>query len=136
MEEGVCDVRCKRYPMVVREFRLLRGEIWDASFSSRLGKAASKLYREIYGESPNRRRSKRAHRNFVTRFPCGVIEQAYRQLREQGIPLTGNVTPKTIWHERVRELEEKKARANGRAAILDPTEVEDEQVDHREREPS
>ena len=61
------------------------------------------------------RRSKRAHRNFVTRFPCGVIEQAYRQLREQGIPLTGNVTPKTIWRERVRELEEKKARANGPA---------------------
>jgi len=57
MEEGVCNVRCKRYPMVVREFRLLRGEIWDFSFSSRLGKAASKLYREIYGKSPNRRRS-------------------------------------------------------------------------------
>jgi hypothetical protein len=110
MTQAPCDERCKRYQMVLREFRQLRGETWDASFSARLGKAASKLYREIYKESPNRRRSKRAHRNFVTRFPCGVIEQAYRQLREQGVPLTGNVTPKTLHRERMRQLEEEKSR--------------------------
>ena len=111
--------------MVVREFRQLRGEIWDASFSAKLGKAASKLYREMYGESPNRRRSKRAHRNFVTTFPCGIIEQAYRQLREQGVPLTGNVTPKTVWREKVRELEEKKALAN-RPATATKDEAQDQ----------
>jgi hypothetical protein len=120
---------CRRYPMVVREFRQLRGEIWDASFSARLGKAASKLYREIYGESPNRRRSKVAHRNFVTRFPCGIIEQAYRQLIEQGVPLVGNVTPRTVWREQVRKLEEEKARANGPAANLDATATKDEAQD-------
>jgi hypothetical protein len=106
MEEGVCNVRCKRYPMVVREFRLLRGEIWDASFSSRLGKAATQLYREIYGESPNRRRSKPAHRNFVTRFPCGIIDQAYRQLREQGVPLVGPPTPNALFRERMKKRRE------------------------------
>jgi len=111
--------------MVVREFRQLRGEIWDASFSAKLGKAASKLYREMYGESPNRRRSKRAHRNFVTTFPCGIIEQAYRQLREQGVPLTGNVTPKTVRREKVRELEEKKALAN-RPATATKDEAQDQ----------
>ena len=105
--------------MVVREFRQLRGEIWDASFSARLGKAASKLYREIYGESPNRRRSKRAHRNFVTRFPCGIIEQAYRQLIEQGFPLVGNVTPRTVSREQARKLEEEKARVNALAPKSD-----------------
>jgi len=118
--------------MVVREFRLLRGEIWDFSFSSRLGKAASKLYREIYGKSPNRRRSKPAHRNFVTRFPCGVIEQAYRQLIEQGVPLVGNVTPRTVWREQVRKLEE--ARANRPAANLDATATTDEAQDQRKQE--
>src|SRR6516162_1281895 len=120
-----CEVTCRRYPMVVREFRQLRGEIWDASFSAKLGKAASKLYREMYGESPNRRRFKRAHRNFVTTFPCGIIEQAYRQLREQGVPLTGNVTPKTVRREKVRELEEKKALAN-RPATATKDEAQDQ----------
>ena len=98
MDEKTCgNVKCKRYPMVIREYRLLRGEIWDASFSAKLGKAASKLYREIYGKSPNWRRSKLAHRNVVTSFPCGIIEQAYRQLREQGVPLDA------LWRRRMEE---------------------------------
>jgi hypothetical protein len=98
MDEKTCgNVKCKRYPVVIREFRLLRGEIWDASFSAKLGKAASKLYREIYGKSPNWRRSKLAHRNVVTRYPCGIIERAYRQLREQGVPLVG------LWRRQMEE---------------------------------
>jgi hypothetical protein len=60
--------------------------------------------------------------NFVTRFPCGIIEQAYRQLIAQGFPLVGNVTPKSIWRERVRQLEEEKARANWPAANPNATE--------------
>jgi hypothetical protein len=102
--------------MAIREYRILRGEIWDASFSAKLGKAASKLYREIYAKAPASHRSRHAHRNQVKRFPCGIVEQAYRQLREQGVPLTGNVTPKTVRLEKVRELEEKKALANRPAA--------------------
>jgi hypothetical protein len=126
MTQSACDVRCKRYMMVVREFRRLRGETWDASFSARLGKAASKLYREIYGKPPTLRRSKRAHRNFVTRFPCGIIEQAYQQLVARGIPLVGNVTPKALWRERVRQLEEERARANGPTANVDAIATGDE----------
>jgi hypothetical protein len=109
MDEKTCwNVRCKRYPMVVREFRLLRGETWDASFSAKLGKAASKLYREIYGKSPNWRRSKQAHRNLVTSFPCGIIEQAYRQLREQGVPLVGPPTPYASWRHQMEERQKQR----------------------------
>jgi hypothetical protein len=106
MDGQTCGhTKCKRYRMVIREYRLLRGEIWDASFSSKLGKAASKLYRQIYGKSPNQRRSKPAHRNFVTSYPCGIIEQAYKQLREQGVPLVGPPTPHVLW---LRQMEERR----------------------------
>jgi hypothetical protein len=111
--------------MAIREYRILRGETWDASFSAKLGKAASKLYREIYAKAPASHRSRHAHRNPVKRFPCGIIEQAYRQLREQGVPLTGNVTPKTVWREKVREPEEKKALAN-RPATATKDEAQDQ----------
>jgi hypothetical protein len=88
MDSEPCpNVRCVRYAMAIREYRILRGEIWDASFSARLGKAASKLYREIYQKPPKQARSTHAHRNRVTEFPCGIIEQAYRQLRKEGVPL-------------------------------------------------
>jgi hypothetical protein len=97
MNDKTCWNKCVRYRMVIREYRLLRGEMWDASFSSKLGKAASKLFREIYGKSPNQRRSKHAHRNVVTSYPCGIINQAYRQLREQGVPLDA------LWRRRVEE---------------------------------
>ena len=35
--------------MTLREFGRLGGARWDMAFRSKLGKAASKLYREIYG---------------------------------------------------------------------------------------
>jgi hypothetical protein len=43
---------CRRYFMTLREFGRLGGETWDMAFRSKLGKAASKLYREIYGKDP------------------------------------------------------------------------------------
>ena len=82
-----CGSRCVRYEMTQLEFRRLRGELWDQSFISSLGKAASKLYREIYQKKPKLRYSRRANRNHVHKYPCGILEQAYRQLREQGVPL-------------------------------------------------
>ena len=87
-----CDSRCARYEMTQLEFRRLRGELWDQSFISSLGKAASKLYREIYQKKPKLRYSRSANRNHVHKYPCGILEQAYRQLREQGVPL---VKPKS-----------------------------------------
>ena len=62
----------------------------------------------------------------MTRFPCGIIEQAYQQLLAQGVPLVRNVTPKSIWRERVRQLEEEKARANESTENLDATATGDE----------
>jgi hypothetical protein len=127
MDKKTCgNVKCKRYPMVVREFRLLRGELWDASFSAKLGKAASKLYREIYGKSPNWRRSKRAHRNFVTSFPCGILEQAYRQLREQGVPLNA------LWR---RQMEERQIQRQG-SELRDPELSDVQALDGKSNAPS
>jgi hypothetical protein len=80
-------LRCARYEMTQLEFRRLRGEQWDQSYISRFGKTATKLYREIYGEKPKLKRSRVAKRNHVHRYPCGILEQAYRQLTEQGVPL-------------------------------------------------
>ena|SRR6516165_2666587 len=129
MTQPPCDVTCKRYPMVVREFRRLRGETWDASFSARLGKAASKLYREIYGKPPTARRSSRAHRNFVARFPCGIIEQAYRQLMEQGVPLVGPPTPNALFRERMKKRRQErdqvdKVRTASPLLTVDPADLE------------
>jgi hypothetical protein len=80
-------LRCARYEMTQLEFRRLRGELWDQSFISRLGKTASKLYREIYQKKPTLKYSRTAKRNHVHKYPCGILEQAYRQLKEQGVPL-------------------------------------------------
>lgn len=63
--------------MTLREFGRLSGESWDQPFRAKLGKAASKLYREIYGKEPPKRRSSMAFRNKVGRYPCGILEQAY-----------------------------------------------------------
>ena len=88
MTEHLCrDLRCSRYEMTQLEFRRLRGELWDQSFIARLGKAASKLYREIYGKKPRLKYSWKASRNHVHFYPCGILEQAYAQLVEQGVPL-------------------------------------------------
>jgi hypothetical protein len=86
--KAVCGgLRCARYEMTQLEFRRLRGELWDQGFMSRLGKAASKLYREIYRKDPELKASRTARRDPVHKYPCGILEQAYRQLTEQGVPL-------------------------------------------------
>jgi hypothetical protein len=86
--KGTCgDSKCGRYSMTLAEFRRLRGEVWGPGFNSRLGKAATKLCRELYGKVPPARRYRIAGRNKVPAYPCGVIEQAYRNLRAAGVPL-------------------------------------------------
>jgi hypothetical protein len=79
--------RCARYEMTQLEFRRLRGELWDQSFISSFGKAASKLYREIYQKDPKLRYSRMAKRNHVHKYPCGILEQAYREVTGRGVPL-------------------------------------------------
>jgi hypothetical protein len=70
--------------MTLREFGRLGGEKWSPSFASKLGKAASKLYREIYGKDPPQKRARRDWRNKVGKYPCGILEQAYRKLTASG----------------------------------------------------
>ena len=77
------SVRCRRYPMTLREFGMLAGEQWDQPFRAKLGKAAAKLYREIYKKDPPKRPASIAWRNKVGRYPCGILEQAYRQLKTE-----------------------------------------------------
>jgi hypothetical protein len=88
MPQKACgNVRCVRYEMTQMEFRRLRGELWDASFISKFGKRAVKLYKDIYGKRPRLRRSRSAKRNHVTLFPCGILEQVYEQLKQEEVPL-------------------------------------------------
>jgi hypothetical protein len=73
--------------MTQLEFRKLRGELWDQSFISTLGKAAAQLHREIYKRDPKVKRSRSKKRAPVLKYPCGVLEQAYKQVVERGVPL-------------------------------------------------
>jgi hypothetical protein len=68
----------------VNEFERLGGETWTQSFRIRLGLRARELYRELCGkEAPKvRSRTNPAYRNEVGQYPCGILEVAYRQLRE------------------------------------------------------
>ena len=93
-KKSCVDPTCARYEMSQLEFRRLRGELWDMGFISRFGKLAGKLYREIYKKHPDiKRRPLPGQKRWpVHRYPCGILEQAYRQLREQGVPL---VKPKS-----------------------------------------
>jgi hypothetical protein len=100
-----------RYEMTQLEFRRLRGELlWDASFISRLGKLATRLYKEVYGKQPKRRLTSARKRDHVHRYPCGFLEQAYAQLKAQGVTLVqphselekrlrrhGQISPKPPW---------------------------------------
>lgn len=81
------NTRCVRYEMTQMEFRRLRGELWDASFTSKFGKRAVKLFKDIYGKAPRLKRSRTAKRNPVNLFPCGVLEQVYDQMMAEGVPL-------------------------------------------------
>jgi hypothetical protein len=86
-QSSCLDIRCAAYTMSQLEFRRLRGEYWDSSFSASFGLLATRLYRELYKKAPKKRYSRRANRNHVNLYPCGILEQAYRQLRAQGFPL-------------------------------------------------
>jgi hypothetical protein len=78
--------------MTLREFGRLAGAKWTPSFRSKLGKAASKLFREIYGKEPPQKRARRDWRNKVGKYPCGILEQAYRQLSSEDHSSAGSTS--------------------------------------------
>jgi hypothetical protein len=96
MIRGTCgEVLCRRHTMTLREFGRLGGVSWGPGFRSKLGKAASKLYREIYGKEPPKGRSDRDWRNMLAKYPCGILEQAYRQLTAESQSSAGSATEAT-----------------------------------------
>jgi hypothetical protein len=65
--------------MTLRHFGRLAGAEWDLSFRAKLGKAASKLYREIYGKDPPQTRA-------------SILEQACRQLTAESQSSAGSTS--------------------------------------------
>ena len=78
------DPKCDRYSMTIAEFKLLCGEQWTSDLDAKLGWAAKKLCIQLHGKVPPKQRHRIAGRNKVPAYPCGVLEQAYRQLRAAG----------------------------------------------------
>jgi hypothetical protein len=114
--QSCLDIRCAAYVMSQLEFRRLRGEYWDSSFSSSFGILATRLYRELYKKPPKKRYERRANRNHVNLYPCGILEQAYRQLRAQGVPL---MKPGSVLARRL-ERKEEEYRNRDKDPTLDP----------------
>ena len=82
----VCgDLRCRAYRLTVHEFERLGGNRWTQSFRVRLGLRANKLYARMHGRKPKKVRYSTmpaGWRNKVSLYPCGILEQAYRECRE------------------------------------------------------
>jgi hypothetical protein len=76
---------CRAYQLTVSEFERLGGEAWTQSFRVSLGLRAATLYAELYGKKAKKVRSstKPEWRNRVGKYPCGILEQAYRELRSK-----------------------------------------------------
>jgi hypothetical protein len=89
--------------MTVREFVQLGGYEADASFATRLGLRCAKIYQAIYNKPPTKKRRGEAWRNKVCVFPCGVIEQAYRQLTEEGAQTTPQQTSRRAARDNAAE---------------------------------
>jgi hypothetical protein len=79
------DARCRAYKLTIYEFALLGGEPLTQGFRVRLGHRAAQLSREIYGREPRKVRDNiwAGHRNIVRKYPCGILEQAYRELKSE-----------------------------------------------------
>jgi hypothetical protein len=76
------ELPCRRYEMTVAEFARLGRRGWTQGFHVKMGLRAGKLYRDLYKKAPKQKRTSPAGRNKVSVFPCGILEQAYRELSE------------------------------------------------------
>jgi hypothetical protein len=83
MARACGEPTCRAYRLTVSEFERLGGETWTQSFRVSLGIRSGKLYAEIYGKKANKVRSstKPDWRNKVGKYPCGILEQAFRELK-------------------------------------------------------
>jgi hypothetical protein len=79
---------CRAFKLTVREFEALGGEAYTQSFRVRLIRRATNLHRQIYRKAPEKVCDKiwvgtreRPWRNYLNTYPCGIREQAYRELK-------------------------------------------------------
>ncbi|KAA0124285.1 hypothetical protein CIW48_08125 [Methylobacterium sp. P1-11] len=77
--------------LTTQQFMRLGGESWDRSFTIRVGKRARAIHEELLGREPKKVRPsvRGAYRNKVGLYPCGVLEQAYRQVRAEDLERGG-----------------------------------------------
>lgn len=78
----VCgNLRCRSYRLTVHEFERLGGKTWTQGFRIQLGLRANKLYAQIHGRKPKKVRvsSMPGWRNKVGKYPCGILETAYKE---------------------------------------------------------
>jgi hypothetical protein len=102
VDQSSClDMRCAAHVMTLLQFRRLRGEYWDGKFNKLVSLRAKQLHDEVYKEAPKKQYSRRANRNSVNFYPCGILEQAYRQIRAEGVPLItpGSALDRQLAHE-------------------------------------
>jgi hypothetical protein len=73
----------------------MSGVLAGLRFIIRVRKRARKLHQEILGKAPKKVRAatKGGYRNKVGKYPCGILEQAYRQVREEQAAWSASPTP-------------------------------------------
>jgi hypothetical protein len=74
------DVGCRASRLTIYQFEQVGAERWTQSFRSRLGKRATGLHVQVYGKKPRRVRA-HPHRNPLRLYPCGILVQAYGELK-------------------------------------------------------
>ena len=85
------NANCVHGAIMLRDYRSMLGEQWDHSFTNNLSITARSLYRMKYGTRPPR--AKRDKGQSVSCYPCGIIEEAYLDLRARGLPLMKPLGP-------------------------------------------
>lgn len=117
VDQSSClNVRCAAHVMTMLQFRRLRGEHWDASFNKLMTLRAKQLHDEVYKQAPKKKYSRRAHRNSVNFYPCGILEQVYRQLMAEGVPL---IKPGSVLARHLEREEERRGN-DAKGPSLDP----------------
>jgi hypothetical protein len=79
------EPRCRAYRLTMSEFEALQGAKWSQSFRVKLAGRAKELHSDLYGRKPPKVRDPlwASYRNMVCQYPCGILEQAYRELKER-----------------------------------------------------
>ena len=82
---------CVHAVIMLRDYRSMLDERWDHSFTNNLSIAARTLYRLRY--NARQPRAKLDKGPTISCYPCGIIEQAYLDLRARGVPLMKPLGP-------------------------------------------